>query len=287
MSGRQLFTLDDYRGTGRPLLAVLADPKSVFMAGLRRFKRRTLYANIVNDRSAVYYTTCITKTDPYVDLSKIKVNYLKGYEDVILDPVAPVSPLLTKNGDGSMNDLAATSLNYLRKAPLMIAIVVFVPIGVIAFLFNSLVQTFRSSKRIQLHESGKAGIQIENYRSPIWIQDVRGTVEDVYENLNNWQGESYLRASDDEDEDGNLNKAETRILALERRKSHPQFPTLALTPAQFTMIDELDKVGWRKYPVWIHIGRHSHAAIIVRTDSPKFREGLTVLEHWIKEEFLI
>ncbi|KAI0892288.1 DUF676-domain-containing protein [Annulohypoxylon nitens] len=287
MSGRQLFTIDDYRDTGRPLLAVLADPESIFISGLKRFKRRTLYANVVNDRSAVYYTTGISKTDPYMNTSRIKANYLKGYEDVILDPLNPVSPLVSKDSKG-MAGFTAGSLGYLRNAPLMLALVVFIPIGVTAFLLNSVVQTFRSSKRIRLHESGLTDIPVENYRSPIWIKDIRGTVEDVYENLNSLQEESYLHASDDEgDDDGDLNKAEAEILALERKKSHPQFPTLALTPAQFAMIDELDKVGFRKYPVWIHKVRHSHAAIIVRSDTPRFSEGLTVLKHWTKEEFLI
>lgn len=280
MSGRQLFTIDDYRGTGRPLLAVLADPESIFIAGLRRFKRRTLYANVVHDRSAVYYTTFITKTDPYTDTSRIKANYVKGYEDVILDPLNPVSPVAPKRGNMTLADLTS----YLQNTPLMFALAVFIPIGVAAFLFNSIIQTLRSSKRIRLHESGLAGIQIENYRSPIWIKDIRGTVEDVYENLNNWQGESYLGGSDD---DGELDKADTQILALERKKSHPQFPTLALTPSQFAMVEELDKVGWRKYPVWIHNVRHSHAAIILRSDTPRFKEGHVVLGHWTKEEFLI
>ncbi|KAI1211713.1 DUF676-domain-containing protein [Annulohypoxylon truncatum] len=286
MSGRQLFTIDDYRGTGRPLLAVLADPESVFISGLRRFKRRTLYANVVNDRSAVYYTTGISKTDPFMNTSRIKANYLKGYEDVILDPLNPVSPLVSKGGKG-IAGLTAGSLGFLRRVPLMLALVIFIPIGVAAFLLNSVVQTFRSSRRIRLHESGLTDIPVENYRSPIWIKDIRGTVEDVYENLNSLQEESYLHASDDESDDGDLNKADAEILALERKKSHPQFPTLALTPAQFAMIDELDKVGWRRYPVWIHKVRHSHAAIIVRSDTPRFSEGLIVFRHWMKEEFLI
>ena len=61
-SGRQLFGIDKFRDTGRPILAVLADPNSIFMSGLAKFKRRTLYSNIVNDRSAVYYTTGIAKS---------------------------------------------------------------------------------------------------------------------------------------------------------------------------------------------------------------------------------
>ncbi|KAI2625794.1 DUF676-domain-containing protein [Hypoxylon sp. NC1633] len=286
MSGRQLFTIDDYRGTGRPLLAVLADPESVFISGLRRFKRRTLYANAVNDRSAVYYTTAISKTDPFADTTRIKPNYLRGYEDVVLDPLNPASPAVPKSIK-TVAEFTSTGLDYLRNAPFMLALTVFIPIVVTVFLFTSVVQGFRSSRRIRLHESGLAGIQIQNYRSPIWIRELRGTVEDVYENLNNWQGESYLRASDDENDDGSLNTAETQIMALERKKSHPQFPTLALTPSQFMMVDELDKVGWRKYPVWIHKVGHSHAAIIVRNETQRFSEGHVVFRHWLKEEFII
>jgi hypothetical protein len=54
---------DNFRDTGKPLLEVLADPESIFIKGLVKFERRTLYTNIVNDRSAVYYTTGISKID--------------------------------------------------------------------------------------------------------------------------------------------------------------------------------------------------------------------------------
>ena len=298
-SGRQLFTIDDFRGTGRPLLAILADPDSIFMSGLKRFKRRTLYANAVNDRSAVYYTTGIAKTDPYTRPTKVKANYLKGYEEVILDPQNPVSPLSPKDS-ASGGSAAATSLGYVRKAPRVLALAIFIPIGIVAFLVNSLIQTFRSSRRIRLHERGLAGIQIQDYRVPIWIKEIRGAVEDAYENLNSAQPQSYLGGpSDDEgdsggegasgggDGDGDLDAAETQILALERKQSHPSQPTLALAPYQFTMISALDDLGWRKYPVWIRKSGHSHAAIIVRTEKPAFSEGYVVLRHWLEEEFIV
>ncbi|KAI1484982.1 putative serine esterase-domain-containing protein [Biscogniauxia mediterranea] len=286
MSGRQLFTIDNFRDTGRPLLAILADPESIFMSGLKRFKRRTLYANAVNDRSAVYYTTGIAKTDPFTDTSKIKPNYIKGYEDVVLDPANPVSPLVPKSGPKTFGSLANESMAYLKQAPYIIALAIFIPVGIAAFLLNSVVQTFRSSRRIQLHETGLAGIEIEKYRMPIWIKDIRGTVEDVYENLNSSQQQSYLAPSDDEGDDA-LDEEETELLALERRQSHPHAPTLALTPSQFAMISALDSVGWRKYIVWIHKVRHSHAAIIVRSEYARFSEGHIVIGHWLKEEFLI
>lgn len=304
-SGRQLFMIDSFRDTGRPLLALLADPNSIFMLGLARFERRTLYSNIVNDRSAVYYTTLITKTDPYTDLSKIKVNYAKGYEDVILDPIKPVSPRPPEQ----RQTFAARMRGRISSLPLLAAVAVFLPIALVIFLGTSVVQTARSSKRIRLHEKGLAGIKTENYRVPL-VNELRSAVEDAYENLNSAQHQDYLGLSDSDsgaasvngkratanaagavdddgsDDDGNSDAERAEILALERKQSHPEQPTLALTPHQFAMVRSLDRLGWRKYPVWIHKVRHSHAAIIVRTDKPSFDEGRVVLRHWLKEEFL-
>ncbi|KAF3762898.1 DUF676-domain-containing protein [Cryphonectria parasitica EP155] len=298
MSGRQLFLIDKFRDTGRPLLAVLADRNSIFYKGLARFKRRTLYANIENDRSTVHYTSAIAKTDPYTNMDRVRVNYLKGYEDVILDPVHPVEHIPPHAWKKEPFPEWATK--WIRRVPLIVALVIFVPIGIVAFLINSVIQTVRSSKRIALHEKGLAGINIADYRPPtLMINELREAVEDVYEGLNSFQQNEYLGLTDDDDDDeeGEGEKihnnmaarraSDANILRLERRQSQPGQPTLALAPCQFEMISALDSLGWRKYPVWIHRNRHSHAAIIVRIDKESHSEGHVVLRHWLTEEFLV
>ncbi|KAH8911885.1 DUF676-domain-containing protein [Coniochaeta sp. PMI_546] len=293
-SGHQLFTIDKFRDTGRPLLAVLADPKSIFMQGLAKFKRRTLYTNIINDRTAVHYTTGITKTDPYTDLTKVKVNYLKGYEPVILDPADPVSPLPHEE---HQQDFQTRARAFASNLPFVLALSVFLPMGVVALLITSAVQTVRSSKRIELHEKGLAGIDIKTYRSvPLIIKEIRNQIEDAYEELNSSQNQEYLASSresstvdakevdsEEDDDEPTLERKRSRRLSSASQAT----PTLALTEEQFEMIDGLNGLGWRKYPVWIHKVRHSHAAIIVRMDKPSFSEGETVLSHWVKEEFLL
>ncbi|TGO60600.1 hypothetical protein BCON_0034g00360 [Botryotinia convoluta] len=293
-SGRQLFTIDKFRDTGRPLLEILADPESIFLKGLAKFERRTLYSNIVNDRSAVYYTTGIASTDPFSNPDNVKINYVEGYEDVVLDRHNPVSPLDKSSLHANTSFMASTK-NTLGNIPLFAALVVFIPFGVVAFLLNSAVQTVRSSKRIRLHEQGLAGIQPNDYRFPLLINSMRETVEDVYENLNATQDNEYLNTPSDSDSE---EASASSPLIRERTKSfHSEIadpeksgviaPTLALAPYQFKMIEALDKVGWRKYPVFIHKVRHSHAAIIVRVDKPSFDEGRIVLKHWLDEEFIL
>ncbi|KAF2817356.1 lipase/serine esteras-like protein [Mytilinidion resinicola] len=307
MSGRQLFTIDSFRDTGRPLLSVLADPDSIFIRALSRFRHKSLYANIVNDRSAVYYTTGISRIDPFVDLENIKINYVEGTEQVIIDPDNPISP---KEESGSLPAFSTRLTNSTRtilgQVPLIALLTVLIPIGTVIFLINSGFQSVRSRQRIRMHESGKAGIDIGGYRIPLIFDDVRREAEEMFENMNNLQSQEYLPAGSEElasprsapssptllradsspmakvtdnsagDDDSIVEQKQQLVRSLE-------FPTLALTPDQFAMIQALDDVGFRKYPVYIHNHRHSHAAIIVRMDKPAFGEGRIVVEHWLSE----
>lgn len=88
----------------QPLLALMADPSSVFFLGLASFSRCIAYGNIVNDLATSFYTTCISKSDPFAFfpggsggyggggiggwkdwLKDWQVNYVKGYEPVVID----------------------------------------------------------------------------------------------------------------------------------------------------------------------------------------------------------
>jgi hypothetical protein len=253
--------------------------------------------NIVNDRSAVYYTTGISKTDPFTNLDNLKVNYLKGYEDVILDPEAPVEPSEPEESDLTYyGRFVRGSQTMIGRLPFLMAMILFVPIGCLAFLVNSAIQSLRSTRRIRLHERGLAGIQPGNYRVPLLITGMREAVEDVYENLNSAQSHEYLDSGIDEDDeidDGpsspRLERTLTASTLPDEEKPEPRTdaPTLALAPYQFRMISALDDVGFRKYPVFIHKNRHSHAAIISRMDKPAYDEGKIVFRHWLDEEFIL
>ncbi|KAF4452743.1 hypothetical protein F53441_4455 [Fusarium austroafricanum] len=287
MSGRQLFTIDKFRDTNRPLLAILADPDSIFMSGLKKFKRRTLYTNIINDRSVVYYTSAITKNDPYTDLEKVKLNYLKGYEGVILDPNHPVAPFSKILHQDTLSADYEALKKWVKSIPFMVTVGVIIPVGVLVFLANSAVQTVRSANRIKAHEAGEAGLKIEQYRMPLRIKDIQEEVEQAYEVLNSSQNQQYLAASDSEEDLAYDDEQDRKLLKRERRMSTPGQPTLALTPDQFEMIHNLDAAGWRKFPVHIQKHRHSHAAIVVRMDKESFSDGWVVLKHYAEREFLI
>jgi hypothetical protein len=308
-SGRQLFLIDSFRDTGRPLLSILADPDSIFIRALAKFERRSLYTNIVNDRSAVYYTTGISRVDPYAHMDRLELNYLKKYEPILLDPKEPFTIRKDDNLPSFYTRIAGNSQNFLKRLPIFLALAVIIPIASVAFLINSTIQTMRSQRRIQLHKTDQEGRGFSGYRVPFMVQDARQAIEDAFENVNSAQRQEYLPEGSEEmshaENDAqqvfhetvpeelaeHVPSEKTEIAPLVRtcsqQERHPEFSTLALTPAQFAMINALDDVGFRKYPVHIHKSSHSHAAIIVRHTRAAFEEGKIVVAHWLKEEFKI
>lgn len=321
VSGQQLFLIDTFRDTGKPLLAVLADPGSIFTRGLSSFKHRSLYANIINDRAVPFYTAYICAINPFTDLSAININYIKGYEDVILD-----SKSLAVRKDQQLTlyeSLTYNASDFVSKVPLYLFFALIIPIGSTVYLVNSGIQAYRSAQRIKLHESGQAGIGIAPYRLPVLLENVERGAERALKGVNSEVTEEYLdddetppTTTEHEDANGNANGTSspkpTDSLASSRSsldsvdetsnkeemplqpkplqsidkgvstQDSTSFPTLALTSDQFGMIASLDAVGFEKYAVHIHKAPHSHAAIIVRTARQAFTEGKIVSRHWIE-----
>ncbi|KAJ5100327.1 hypothetical protein N7456_006379 [Penicillium angulare] len=299
-SGRQMFLIDSFRDTGRPLLSVLADPESIFIKGLKKFQQRSIYANIVNDRSVLFYTSALSKVDPFHDLEKVNINYVEGYEDVIIDPDIYILPPV----QGKTGSFAARFWKKCKSIaiwiPLSLLLAVLLPLAGLIFLINAGIQTCRSSRRIRMHEVGERGVLFGKYRVPVLVQDVQHVVEQVFENMNASQEPNYLSNSETEVSDSGPEKAgrsytpsrggnDTQVESSSTRRSSttPHSPTLALTPEQFSMIDSLNEVGIKKFPVHIQKNRHSHAAIIVRSTKPGLAEGKLVMKHWLDNEFVV
>lgn len=292
MSGRQLFTIDMFRDNNRPLLLVLADPNSIFIQALSRFKNRVLYANIINDRSAPYYTTCIARTDPFNNLEAVNINYLPKYSPNIIDPSNPVSLKDPSSPLPFSTRLATSSQAIINGLPLAAMLTVLVPIGSVIYLVNSGIQSVRSQQRIRLHEQGRAGIGFGSYRIPLMIENARGTVENALARVTTGSGHhesgrhDKSEASENPQSGGN-SSADLHRIHSSSSAHRPDFPPLALTDDQLAMIKSLDDVGFRKYRVHIQKHRHSHAAIIVRRGLKVNDEGEMVMKHWLNEEFEI
>ncbi|KAJ5103374.1 hypothetical protein N7532_003903 [Penicillium argentinense] len=299
VSGQQLFMVDSFRDTGRPLLSILADPDSIFIKGLKRFQTRSAYANIVNDRTTAFYTTALSKVDPFRDLDKININYVDGYEQVIIDPHVYLLPSTTAEAESAALNACEKHKAFAKDAPFWMLILLLIgPVSTL-FLINSAIQTFRSQRRIKLHGEGKNGLRFGRYKVPFLIRDAQYALEEAFEKVNNRQEPAYLSSSDAEQSDASTaefskssspskpDKGTQSSETFHAANSTQNHPKLALTPDQFAIIDSLNDVGFTKYPVHIHNHRHSHAAIIVRSPKDGFYEGKIVIKHWLDQEFVI
>lgn len=299
-SGRQLFMIDKFRDTGRPLIGVLADPDSIFMHGLALFENRCLYVNIVNDRTVAYYTAGIESRDPYaIGLDKLKLNYIKGYEKVMLDPDVPYELIQEQQTLTPYQYLSQTGHTWLRNSPFVIGLSILLPIAVVVFLINSGIQTIRSHRRIMMHEQDVAPRIARSFRASWLVQDMRAGIENVFEATNAAQRPDYLPEDEESlDESEPQSPGLSQVSAPEKREllrrrsstataGTSAFPRLALTREQFDAVKALDAVGIRKYPVHIHQSNHSHAAIIVRSPRKAFDDGKIVVKHWLEQAFLL
>lgn len=289
VSGQQMFLIDKFRDSGRPLLSIMTDENSVFMKGLNLFKNKTLYANTTNDRSVPYFTSSINSSDPFVDLDKVDVHYLPDQDEpVILDPDRPVS-LRKPSKDGSLSGSERWNLiSKQTRATLPFYALFFslMPIMIPAFLVNSVFQTYRSTQRVQLHESGLAGINLVRYHIPL-LEEAQAVQDRALRRIASHTEQEFLPTPPPEQEspsDSTTSLGSRERKRLSRRRSsvkgNSPFPTLALSDEQFEMMDSLNEVGFTKFPVHIQRHRHTHAAIVVRMQKEGFNEGKVVVRHW-------
>ncbi|RAL01784.1 lipase ROG1 family protein, partial [Aspergillus ibericus CBS 121593] len=292
ISGKQLFMIDSFRDSGKPLLSVLADQDSIFIKALKKFRHRTVYANVVNDRSTIYYTTAISPINPFHEPEDVHINYVKGYEPVVIDPDMHIIPSEKKHAKPLplLSQAQQQFTSVLTDIPFQLLFTTILFIGFPIFLVNSAIQTFRSQRRIRLHEEGTLGTVFGRYRVPVMVQGVQHAIEEAFEHAVTRQNPDYLSMDMTENKEKPKQAASARkgrrapLLPHEDSETQ-EFPTLALTPAQFSIIESLNSVGFRRHPVYIHNHRHSHAAIIVRIPKPGFDEGKLVIKHWLDQVF--
>ncbi|ODQ77779.1 hypothetical protein BABINDRAFT_15133 [Babjeviella inositovora NRRL Y-12698] len=154
---------DSLEGGDIPLLVGMIKPHSIFYRALKMFKNRALYANVVNDKRASWFTSGISRSDPFQSMtvgSKLLVSYVKGYENVVVDIKKGYSTKMIDpaGADGSLMDeeslgsIAQVQNFLLRKWLWCIAfanITVFAPIWVVWFIASSILQRTKSHSRLK------------------------------------------------------------------------------------------------------------------------------------------
>lgn len=160
------------------------------------FPNKVLYANIVNDRSTNFYTSGISRFDPFADLSSVSVNYVPGYSPIIVDPDSPVSPPTKEDEKLPVTHRVAKSTTGVATRLSMVFIYsLVIPIGVVVFLLNSLVQTFSSKRRIRLHSSDES---LDYHGLPLLVEEMQEVAEGIIEDIHHEMSPQHLPTGSEE-----------------------------------------------------------------------------------------
>ena len=215
-----------------------------------------------------FFTGSISSADPFVDVSKLEMNYLPGYAPNVIDASEPFSLVRPREQQSIIQRVGQNTQKIVSQIPLTAAMTLVFTIGVPIFLCNSVVQSIRSNRRIRLHELNRISAGLSY-----------GTIFSKLEDID----DKIMPAPDA------MPKTSTR--PFEDHALSQQSPSstweLAVSEEQRAMINNLHGI-FRRFFVHIHKARHSHAAIIVRArygSGNTFDEGKVVIKHWLAHEF--
>lgn len=283
-TGGQMFMRDsevgllDNGSKGKPLLVWMADPKSSFYKALASFHHLALYANAINDRRTAWYTALISRYDPFHSLHnhdpyKIQASYIKGYEPTVIDRTKPITYGDTSVKPEQKSDvkdkggLATYLLRKWRWFKVFGSVVLLTPFWGLSFLINTIVQRYYHQRRVKTFFRDNTLTDMY-HPNPSFAESLKDVVFDKQEQIVN-SAYSAVETTTENERDEHLRQPET----------------LLLTKDQEFIVENLNSLGWEKYPVIIRNTNSTHAAAIHRHQDPNFGEGKLVVKHFIDNVF--
>lgn len=299
-SGEQFFHTDSWSNTGRPLLAVMADPTQIFFQTLALFPNITIYANAIHDISSPYATSAIELEDPFLDYeyNGIQMKFDEDYPHFVdswLIPDRPPSPPKTFSAQwfrtlGSRRPLLPPALQF--RFPLNLVIIVAIPLLMPVFISLVLYNFSKSSKHSRARIRAIEGSESYRQRLIHMFSAFENQMESAIVGVAHDVAEIGVGTSvPQEARSGNVMVGkgfETNGNSSSTAHATPFVTSKArekslLTEEQKEMVRSLNTIpNLKKHRVFFPEVRNSHAIIISR-DPRRFKiheKGLEVLGHW-------
>ncbi|PSS31125.1 hypothetical protein PHLCEN_2v2330 [Hermanssonia centrifuga] len=292
-TGEQFYTVDEWSPSGRPLLAVMADPDRVFYQALNLFPHIRFYANAVNDTTVAYPSAAVEIDDPFADheFNGIHIELDETYSPIIKSYISSDSPpppppkprAFSKKWLKGMQPQIppAFRLAFPYNVLVIVALPVLFPTLLTLIVVRLSLDSRSSRSRIKLLESD------ESYRERLAnvIGHLEKQVEDAVLEYMDDPGDS--ETTTDLSETPNTAVSTTKPGKCEKKEHKVVKPQV--TAVQKKMIKSLNTLpNLKKELVFIHPVMNSHAVIISR-DVKRFKfhaEGEGVLRH-LADNFII
>lgn len=280
-TGSQFFLRDKVGEFGKPLLVWMADPRSKFYKALAKFKYKSLYANVVNDKRCSWYTASISPDDKVNSLynkrpENINCKYIKGYQPNVIDVTKPFYYEKVDNLRESSNHRFKWFWKTLNWIKLIGTITVYSPI----FIITSIVQRIYNRKRVSEFFQNESNDLLHMYEHE---HEVGGEEEEQQQQQ--YHSSVFADISNKVDDEQET-LVEDIYDAMNWKASHSStFPPIRLDHNQSYIVEKLNTIGWKKYPIIIRHTKGTHGAAIIKHYDPNFDEGEVIVRHFVKEVF--
>lgn len=303
-----------------PLLVWMAETNSVFFKALQKFKYRSLYANIVNDKRTCWFTSAIEEADPFNSMSNenpsaYKLDYIKNYEPTVIDFSKPICyekaapPTLDKFDQASkFQKFLIRKFNWLK---VLGNLLLFTPLWSVFFIGSSLFQRFKLNRRVNdffkdgsnsliylydfiNEDSNNNNYSFDDLEIPKnllnsnenndYLESLGKEINNTIKDQTDTFVESVYDAMNSEYTDSYSVHNRDKLKETSLKPNSDEFK-LELTSQQNFIIEKLNTLSWNKFPILIRNTKAAHAAAIVRYQDDKFEEGKTVVNHFVNEVF--
>ncbi|WVQ74062.1 hypothetical protein IAR50_003645 [Cryptococcus sp. DSM 104548] len=299
-SGEQLYVADRYSDEDpRPLLEIMADPRSVFYNGLEQFERRAIFAAAINDNSVPYPSASISPTDHFsqwaqtgiqVDANEagfIRRWWVEGEEAKGDQEVRKAGEKKKKTKARSLGDRIGVLPPVLRyRFPfnyiILLLFPIMLPLLIILILARQSFDTSRSRNRLQRLARTSPSSTPSSIPSAhgLSIQHLRELIRRVEHSLEADLIQSSSGPSLSPSEVQEM-EAELRRVREEGEKGEASIQ-VELKESQARMCVWLNGLGFDKYLVWWPEISNAHATAVVRDLEiyPAHERGRGMLKFW-------
>lgn len=286
-SGEQLYVADKYSDDDpRPLLEIMADPRSVFYHGLQKFERLSLFAAAINDNSVPYPTAAIETVDHFAQWQDQRL--VVDYNDAgIIRSWSREQQDYTPKAKEKGGRLAGKGLGtYIGTLPpvlryrfpfnylILLLFPIMLPIVLCLILARQSLDTSRSKRRLQ--QLAQTSSPPSPTPSGLSIQHLRATIRHI---------ERSLESEFIETIDGAPPAAAAALDIYHSNTPLDQVVIKAqLKECQFRMAFWLNQLPFKKYLTWWPEVTNAHATAIVRDPHlfPQHERGRGMLKFWAK-----
>ncbi|KIR70329.1 hypothetical protein CNBG_10107 [Cryptococcus deuterogattii R265] len=303
-SGEQLYVVDKYSDDDpRPLLEIMADPRSVFYHGLETFERLSLFAAAINDNSVPYPTAAIETIDHFAQWQdqRLIVDYndagiIRSWSREQQD--YPVDEKEKEREKGKGKEKARGRVKkrlktYIGTLPpvlryrfpfnylIILLFPIMLPIVLCLILARQSLDTSRSKRRLQQLAQTSSSPSPTPIPSPsgLSIQHLRATIRHIERNLESEfietiDGPPALDIYHNNNNNNNNNNTPLEQVVIK----------VQLKECQLRMALWLNQLPFKKYLTWWPEVTNAHATAIVRDAHlfPQHERGRGMLKFWAK-----